>query len=189
MRPAGAVAEEADRVERLARPARRDEDALARERARRPPEELAAARDDRLRLGHPARADLALGELAALGADELDAPRAQRLDVRLRRRVLPHAHVHRGRDEDRAAEGERGLGQDVVGEAVRELRERVRRERRDDEQVGLRAGADRARAARSRRASASNVSRGDEPLGAGRQERARPRGPSRTSRRTSSHAL
>ena len=49
---------------------------------------------------------------------------------------------------------ESGLGEDVVGDPVRELRERVRRARRDDEQIGARqvrvgilvhAGAGRAR--------------------------------------------
>ena len=47
----------------------------------------------------------------------------------------PHARVHRRRDEHRAVVRECGLGQDVVGETVRESRERVGRERRDDEEV------------------------------------------------------
>ena len=44
--------------------------------------------------------------------------------------------VHRRRDQHRAAVRERGLGEDVVGEPVGELGERVRRQRRDHEQVG-----------------------------------------------------
>ena len=65
---------------------------------------------------------------------------------------------------------ERRLGEDVVGEPVRELRERVRGARRDDEDVGARqvevdvvaGGAPRERRERLGR---------DEALGAGRHER------------------
>ena len=99
-------------------------------------------------------APLALSQLALLGAHELDAARASVSRRSPRRRVRPHARVHRRRDEHRPAVRERRLGEDVVGEAVRELRERVRRARRDDEQVGTRRGADRrppaAAAARAR---------------------------------------
>jgi len=61
----------------------------------------------------------------------------ERSGVRLRRGVLPHADVHRGRGENGPAEGEPELREDIVGESVRELGERVRRERRDHEQVGF----------------------------------------------------
>ena len=72
----------------------------------------------------------------ASGPIELDAARTQRARVGLSRLVLPHAGVHRRRDEHRAAVRERRLGENVVGEPVRELRERVRGQRRDHEQVG-----------------------------------------------------
>ena len=52
--------------------------------------------------------------------------------------MRPHARVHRRRDEQRPAVRERRFGEDVVGEPVRELRERVRRARRDEQQVGAR---------------------------------------------------
>ena len=68
-------------------------------------------------------------------------------EVRLRRRVLPHRRVHRGRQHERAAVGERGLGQEVVGEPVGEPRHRVRGQRRDDEQRRRRSGADTGRRA------------------------------------------
>ena len=65
---------------------------------------------------------------------------------------------------------ERRFGEDVVGEPVRELRERVRRAGRDEQQVGARQveidvlgrGPPRERAERLG---------GDEALGAGRDER------------------
>ena len=76
-----------------------------------------------------------------------------------------------GATSDRPAKCERRLGEDVVGEPVRELGERVRRQRRDHEQVGLERGAGRApagalaaraprRCARVTNRSASGVSTG-----------------------------
>ena len=166
--PGRAVADEADGVDRLARAAGGDEHALAGEAPRR--EQLPDPRGDLVGLGHPADAPLALGRLALVGPDELDAARRQRLDVRARRRVRPHARVHRGRDEHGPAVGERRLGEHVVGEPVGELRERVRRARRDDEQVGARqvlveivAGGPAGERGEGLGA--------DEPLGAGRDER------------------
>ena len=89
-----------------------------------------------LRLGHPSQPDLALGELTARRADDLDAAREEQLEVRLGGGVLPHARVHRGSDEDRPGVGERRLGEHVVGETVRETGHRVRGQRGDHEQLG-----------------------------------------------------
>ena len=93
-----------------------------------------------------------------------------------------------GREQHGAAVRKRGLGDEVVREPVRELRERVRGERRDDEQVGAGAGGRRDPAAGERRASAKNVS--------ARTNRSAPgvtsgttSCPPLTSRRTRSHAL
>ena len=101
------------------------------------PEQHAAPRVDLLRLRHASEAGLALGQLPLLRPDQLDASLAQPRGVLLRGRVLPHADVHRRRGEHRAAEGEHRLREHAVGEAVRELRERVRGQRRDHEQIGL----------------------------------------------------
>ena len=116
-------------------------------------------------------------------------PRAtQRLGVRAGRRVRPHARVHRRRDEHRPAVGERSLGEQVVGDPLRELRERVRGARGDDEQVGARqveveilvrpAGARAPGTSRRARTAPRRASRAGSP-----------RGPALTSRRVSSHAL
>ena len=155
--PRGAVADEADRVERLARAAGRDEHALAGERSgageqllgrggRSPPARTSARRRARPRPVSPSSGPIS------------STPRSRSVsDVRLRRRVRPHAVVHRRRDEHGPAMRERGLGEDVVGDPLRELGERVRGAGRDDEQVGARRGADRgprrAAAARARRTS------------------------------------
>ena len=122
------------------------------------------------RLHHAAGPVLALGELPLRRPEQLDAPLGERGGVRLGRRVLPHAHVHgRGR-EDGPAEGEPELGEDVVGQPVRQLGERVRRERRDDEQVRI----DEVRIEVPRRLAAGERLegvRGHEPLGIRCQDR------------------
>jgi hypothetical protein len=125
---------------------------------------------DRLRLAHAAGAVLALGQLTALGADQLGSALAQAGRVLLRRRMLPHANVHgRGR-EDRAAESERRLREHVVGEPVRELRQRVGRERRDHQEVGVGQMRIEVAGAFAPREGLEGMTR-DEPFGVGREER------------------
>jgi hypothetical protein len=105
----------------------------------RPDERLPTKRtEDLVRLGHPSTATLALGRLAGVRADKADSVPLQRVDVRLRRGMRPHARVHRRRDEDRPAMRQRGLRDEVVREPVGELGECVRRRRRDDEELGTR---------------------------------------------------
>ena len=94
------------------------------------------AREDLLGLGHAPDALLPLGELALGGPDELDAARARSVATFACVAGCSHMRVFiAGRDEHRPGVREHGLGEDVVGEPVRHARERVRRERRDDEQV------------------------------------------------------
>ena len=102
---AGAVADEAHGVERLARAAGGDQHAHAVERPRRAAGDHLDRLEDRGRLGQPADAPLApRRELARAGLDHVHAARAQRLEVGLRRGVLVHAVVHRRRDQHRAAQ-------------------------------------------------------------------------------------
>ena len=159
----GAVADEAGRVERLARAAGGDEHALAREAARargaaRPGGRSPRARPSGRRPTRPRPSRPRRGRRAR---------RRGRRSVSAFARVAgcaPHARVHRGRDEHGPAVGERRLGEEVVGEPVRELRERVRGARRDDEQVGAGQVGVEVLARAGRRASAANVSRADEAL-------------------------
>ena len=128
--------------------------------------------DDLGRLGHPADADLALGELAARRARRSRRrARAAARDSPAVAGWLPHPRVHGGRDEDRAVVGEDRLGQHVVGEPVGEPRHRVRRQRRDDDQVGALQVRDTDPPARG--AAGERVERlgGDESLGAARRQR------------------
>ena len=80
-------------------------------------------------------------------------------DVGLRGRRAPTcARSWRARGSTGAAvEGERALRDDVIGQAGRELGQRVGRARRDHEQVGLDRGAGKSSRGASRRASASKV--------------------------------
>ena len=66
--------------------------------------------------------------------------------------------------------GERRLGQQVVGDALRELRERVRRARRDDEQVAPGQVEVEILVGRPARERLKGLGP-NEPLGAGRHER------------------
>ena len=84
--------------------------------------------------------------------------------------MRPHAVVHRRRDEHRPAVRERGLGEDVVGDPLRELGERVRRAGRDDEQVGVLEVRIQVLARRPPRERVERLRR-DELLGAARDER------------------
>ena len=71
------------------------------------------------------------------------APRdAQRGHVGLGGGVLPHLGVHRGREHDRAARGEQGVGEQVVGQAVGRLGEQVGGRRGHHDELGLLADPD-----------------------------------------------
>ena len=57
--------------------------------------------------------------------------------IRLGGRMLPHVDVHRGREHHRAGEGQIERGEEIVRQAVRELRHQVRGGRRDHQQFVL----------------------------------------------------
>ena len=169
-----AISDEAHRVDRLPRASGRDENAQALERPRR--EELLDPGEDLLRLCHPPHSPLALGHLALVRADKLEAARLDRGDIRARGRVRPHARVHRRRDEDRPLVREDSLREDVVGDPVGELRHRVRGQRRDHDEIEALEVRIRALVRAAPRERAERLG-GHEALGAGRQRRARRRGP------------
>ena len=62
---------------------------------------------------------------------------AQEREVALGRRVEPHAHVHRRRDEDRQRRGEQHRRGEVVRVAAGHLGHEVRGRGRDDHEVGV----------------------------------------------------
>ena len=128
LEPRGAVAEEADRVEVLAGAAGRHHHLAAgqvracRDAAR---EHVDAHVVDLVGLGQPALAGVGAGQPALGGLDDQAAALAQGRDVGLGGGVLPHLGVHRGREHDRAPGGEQGVGEQVVGQAVRGLGQQV----------------------------------------------------------------
>ena len=89
------------------------------------------------RVGQPALAGVHAGEPADGGLDDDGAAAAQRGHVLPGGGVLPHLGVHGGREDHRAAGGEQGVGEQVVGEAVRGLGEQVGGGRGDHDQVGV----------------------------------------------------
>ncbi len=58
------------------------------------------------------------------------------LHVGLRGRMLPHIHVHRRSNNDRRVGGQKQGGEEIVGQAVGELRQDVGGRRRNDQGFG-----------------------------------------------------
>ena len=135
----GAVAEEADGVERLARPAGAHEHALAGERACAGRRRAAPRRGATIASGSLIRpSPVSPSASSPASGPTSSTPRSR--SERERSPASPGAPTCAvfiaGATSERPAVRERRLGQDVVGEPVRELGERVRGQRRDHEQVG-----------------------------------------------------
>ncbi len=93
--------------------------------------------DDVVGLGHAAWAEFAARHLALVGSDKDDAVLAQRRNIPPRRRMLPHADIHRGRNEHLLVGREQHGGGEIAGQALRHLGEEVGGRRRHHDQVGL----------------------------------------------------
>ena len=91
--------------------------------------------EDLLGLEHPPHATLAVGMVAHRRPEDADAVGAQALDVALRRRVLPHLHVHGRRYHERTAAREAQGREQVVAEPVRDFREEIGRRGRHHDDV------------------------------------------------------
>ncbi len=87
------------------------------------------------RFGEPAGADHAAGEISAAGLDDEHAATAQDFQVRLRGRMLPHVDVHGGSDDHGRGGGEIERAEEVVGDALGELGDRVGGGRSDQKSV------------------------------------------------------
>ena len=130
----GVVGDEADGVDALAGRACGDEDFFTRQvlLTRKLAQEVVA---ERLLRGQLALARVAAREIALVGRNHRHAAPLQGSEVLLYRRALEHVHVHRGRDHHGGRHREQGGGEHVVGDAVRHLREDVRRGWRDKHRV------------------------------------------------------
>ena len=153
--PGRAVADVADRVDRLARAAGGDDDLAADEvglarrrsasggraagfgwRTGRSGDRRDDGVDDRGQLGQPADAGLARRERAGLRRhDRVAEGVAEARDVRDRRRVGPHVAVHRGRHDDRRAGARHAAVTTSPASPFAIAAEPVRRRRRDDDGV------------------------------------------------------
>ena len=141
----GAVGDVADRVDRLVGGAGGDDDLAPRQRLRRGVEQGFYRRDDLQRLGHAALAGLAaLGHLAAVGADEMDAVLFKRRAVAARRLVAPHFRVHGRGHQHRLVGRQQHRRGEIIGQAVGKLRHQIGGGGRYDQQVGLARQADMA---------------------------------------------
>ena len=97
------------------------------------------------RLGHAADAGLAaLGHLAGIRPDEMNAVRRKLRQIALRRLGRPHMRIHRRRDQDRLVGCQQNRGGEIVGMAARHLRDQVGGRRRDHDEVGVARQADMA---------------------------------------------
>ena len=130
----GAVREIADGIDGLAGGPGGDEDALAGQIALRGQGALDGL-DEGGHLGQSAASGEARGERAGLGLEHGDPALAQRLDIGLHGRVVPHAAVHGRRHQHRASRGEEEGGQEVVGDAVGGLGQEIGRGRRHHEGI------------------------------------------------------
>ena len=138
---ARSIADESHRINGFARGPGRDDDRLAAQRACRRQQLLRCAHDIG-GLREPPLADPAACEISRARLDEERAARRQHLEVPLHGRVLEHVRVHRRRNEHRCLGREVQRRQEIVGDAVGELADDVRRRRRDDQQIDARRERD-----------------------------------------------
>ena len=148
-----AVADEADRVDRLAGATGGHQHLAAGQvvgqRVVALQQQL-GQRGDLLGLGQPAGPAVGAGEPPGRGFQHHSAAAAQRGHVVDGGRVQPHLGVHRRREQHRTSGGEQGRGQQIVGAAVHRPGQQVGGGRRHHDQVGLLGRAGRA-APRERR--------------------------------------
>jgi hypothetical protein len=119
-----AIGEVADGVDGLARRARGDEDAFAGQIASRREQALERL-DDGIDLRQPSPPGQPGSQLARVGLQHRHAALPQHPHIGHDGRMLPHAAVHGGGDEDRAAGGEKQRRQKVVCDSVSGLREQI----------------------------------------------------------------
>ena len=140
-----AVADEADRVERLAGTARGDQHLDAGQVVRHrivPFQQKLGECGDLLRLRQPARAAVRAGEPPECRFEHHSATAPQRGHVVDGRRVLPHLGVHRRCEQHGTSRREQRRGQQIVGPARNGASQQVGSGRRDDHQIGTLADGD-----------------------------------------------
>ena len=127
--PAGAVGDVAHRIDRLMRRSAGDQRMLPGS-GRDGRQQRLDRRQDRRRFGQPPGAEFVAGHRALVRADDMNAARGEQRHVRLRRRVQPHPHIHRRRDQHRLVGRQQQRRGQIVRQPRRHLRQDVRRGRR-----------------------------------------------------------
>ncbi len=131
----GAIGDHAHGVERFLRPSRRDNNFLTGKRSVLPKKDANVADDVRC-LEHAPYTGESRSEMPLRWTDEDRPPLFQHLDIFLRCGVIVHAAIHSGRDQKRRARRQRRDRQQAIRLTVSQLGNRIRRARRNDEQVG-----------------------------------------------------
>jgi hypothetical protein len=111
-----------------------NKDAPARERAVLEPR--GDGGEDLGHLGHPAGAMLAAGHAALVGADKPDAVGAQHRQVALCRGMLPHAHVHRRREQHGCVRGQKQRRGEIACKAMGHPGHEIGGGRGHDDEIG-----------------------------------------------------
>ncbi len=91
---------------------------------------------DRIRLGHAPRAHHAAGQIARARLNHAHTALAQNFEIGLRRRVVPHVHIHRRSNQDRSLRGQVHRGQKIVGDAMGEFGKDIGRRRSNNKRLG-----------------------------------------------------
>ena len=143
-----AVRDVAHRIDRLVRRARRDDDALAGERlvstAARAEQPSIAATISSGSAMRPMPASPLSAISPAFGPTVATPSAMSCAEIALRRRMRPHARVHRRREQDLPVGREQHRGREIVGVAVRHLGHQVGGRGRDDDEIGVAREADMA---------------------------------------------
>jgi hypothetical protein len=84
---------------------------------------------------HPTFTRLAAGLITDSRTEDGDSVSSESRDIALVRSIRPHQAIHRRGDEQRAFASKGERGQKIVGEAVGDLGEEIRRRRRNDDAV------------------------------------------------------
>ena len=77
-------------------------------------------------------AEHATGQVTAVRRNDRCTTLAQDVQICLRGRMLPHLHIHGGRNNQRRGSSQRHGGQEIVGHAVCQARQDVGGRGRDD---------------------------------------------------------
>ena len=141
--PARSVADKTNRIDVFERRSRGNQQAASGKRRRcLRLQQLLGRRDDLVGFGEPSLANPSARQVSGSRIDDVHAACDQGLEVLGDRGMIEHVRVHRRGNEHRRARRGVKRGQEIVGQAVRELADRIGRGRRDEQQIDVRGNRD-----------------------------------------------